>query len=108
MEHLAQSHISGHGRHTFVVQSRVYVAARSTVAFCSVSRTAERPGKKNTTNTATPNDPKARDEGPRLLPLEEEQRTESRLDHYIKLANVALGLWRTSKGEKLPPTEGDG
>jgi hypothetical protein len=84
------------------------VAARSTVAFCSVTRTAKRRGKNNITNTATPNDPKARNEGPRLLPLEEEQRTESRLDHYIKPANIALGLWRTNKGEKLPPTEGDG
>jgi hypothetical protein len=84
------------------------VATRSTVAFCSVSRTAKRRGKKNITNTATPNDPKARDNGPRLLPLEEEQRMESRLDHYIKLANVALGLWRTNKRERLLPKEGVG
>jgi hypothetical protein len=46
------------------------VATRSTVAFCSVSRTAKRRGKKNIMNTATPNDPKARDEGPRLLEID--------------------------------------
>jgi hypothetical protein len=49
------------------------------------------------------NDRKARDEGPRLLPQEEEQRIESRLDHYIKLANIALGLWRGDHAEKLRP-----
>lgn len=32
-----------------------------------------------------PHQPEARDEGPRLLPLNEEQRGESRLDHYITL-----------------------
>jgi hypothetical protein len=94
--------------HTFVVQSSVYGCGSLNrgILFCDSNGRATR--KKNITNTATPNDPKARDEGPRLLPLEEEQRTESRLDHYIKLANIALGLWRTNKGEKLPPTEGDG
>ena len=52
-----------------------------------------------------PSEPEARDEGPRLLPLEVEQRAESRLDHYIKLANVALGLPRSDKRGKLPAKE---
>jgi len=52
-----------------------------------------------------PSKPEARDEGPRLLPLEVEQRAESRLDHYIKLANVALGLQRGDQRGKLPLKE---
>jgi hypothetical protein len=51
-----------------------------------------------------PSAPEARDEGPRLLPLEEKQRSESRLGHYIELANIALGLPPVRSG-KLPPEE---
>ena len=39
-----------------------------------------------------PTAPAARDEGPRLLPLEEATREPSRLEHYLDLADVALGL----------------
>ncbi len=40
-----------------------------------------------------PNKPEARDEGPRLLPLPEEkpEQQNSKLQHYINLADVALG-----------------
>jgi len=34
----------------------------------------------------------ARDEGPRLLPLEDRVSEPSRLEHYLDLADVALGL----------------
>jgi hypothetical protein len=34
----------------------------------------------------------ARDEGPRLLPLEDPVSESSRLEHYLDLADVALGL----------------
>jgi hypothetical protein len=44
-----------------------------------------------------PTAPAARDEGPRLLPLEETTRESSRLEHYLDLADVALGL------KKRPP-----
>jgi len=41
--------------------------------------------------------PAARDEGPRLLPLDETTRESSRLEHYLDLADAALGL------KKKPP-----
>jgi hypothetical protein len=34
--------------------------------------------------------PEARDEGPRLLPLEKEHPAESRLDYYLALADRSL------------------
>jgi hypothetical protein len=43
-----------------------------------------------------PTAPAARDEGPRLLPLEETARESSRLEHYLDLADVALGLKKRS------------
>jgi len=48
--------------------------------------------KKRAVRVFGPEEPEARDEGPRLLPLSEEQRRESRLDHYVTLANIALGI----------------
>jgi hypothetical protein len=36
----------------------------------------------------------ARDEGPRLIPLEDRISEPSRLEHYLDLADVALGLRR--------------
>ncbi len=36
--------------------------------------------------------PAARDEGPRLIPLEEKTSEPSRLDHYLELADSALGV----------------
>jgi hypothetical protein len=38
-----------------------------------------------------PSAPAARDEGPRLIPLEEKAKEPSRLDHYLELADSALG-----------------
>jgi len=49
-----------------------------------------------------PEKPEARDEGPRLLPLEERQKeSESRLQHYMDLANLALApKKKKSNGQK--------
>jgi hypothetical protein len=38
-----------------------------------------------------PSSPAARDEGPRLIPLEEKSKEPSRLEHYLELADSALG-----------------
>jgi hypothetical protein len=43
-----------------------------------------------------PTAPQARDEGPRLLPLGERVSEPSKLDHYLDLADAALGLRKTS------------
>lgn len=37
-----------------------------------------------------PTQPEARDEGPRLLPLDKESTADSRLERYIRLADIAL------------------
>ena len=50
-----------------------------------------------------PEEPEARDEGPRLIPLPEDQRGESRVNHYITLANLALGVPSSNRSGKLPP-----
>lgn len=39
-----------------------------------------------------PTAPDARDEGPRLIPLEDRVSEPSRLEHYLDLADVALGV----------------
>jgi len=39
-----------------------------------------------------PTDDAARDEGPRLIPLGDRTREPSRLEHYLDLADRALGL----------------
>jgi hypothetical protein len=39
-----------------------------------------------------PTAPQARDEGPRLLPLGDRVSEPSKLDHYLDLADAALGL----------------
>ena len=39
-----------------------------------------------------PTDEIARDEGPRLIPLSEHSKEPSRLEHYLELADTALGL----------------
>jgi len=44
----------------------------------------------------------ARDEGPRLLPLGERSKEPSRLEHYLELADTALGLKRAPAGHKKP------
>jgi hypothetical protein len=43
-----------------------------------------------------PSQPSARDEGPRLIPLDEPAKEASRLDHYLELADMALGIKRTT------------
>jgi len=48
-----------------------------------------RPGK---VERLPPSAEAARDEGPRLLPLEDRVSEPSRLEHYLDLADVALGL----------------
>jgi hypothetical protein len=40
----------------------------------------------------------ARDEGPRLLPLHDHAKEPSRLEHYLDLADTALGLRAENKG----------
>jgi len=49
-----------------------------------------------------PSAPDARDEGPRLIPLEERSNEPSRLEHYLELADTALGLNRSPGGHKKP------
>jgi hypothetical protein len=39
----------------------------------------------------------ARDEGPRLIPLAERSKEPSRLEHYLELADRALGMKRDPK-----------
>jgi hypothetical protein len=39
-----------------------------------------------------PTAPSARDEGPRLIPLEDPISEPSRLEHYLDLADAALGM----------------
>ncbi len=46
-----------------------------------------------------PSAPAARDEGPRLIPLEEKTKEPSRLDHYLELADSALGREINKKTE---------
>ncbi len=41
----------------------------------------------------------ARDEGPRLLPLVDRSKEPSRLEHYLDLADTALGKKSESKRE---------
>ncbi|MGH9517014.1 MAG: hypothetical protein ACRD3P_15195 [Terriglobales bacterium] len=42
----------------------------------------------------------ARDEGPRLIPLADRSKEPSRLEHYLELADRALGMKRESKSGK--------
>lgn len=44
-----------------------------------------------------PNEPAARDEGPRLIPLDDRMKEPSRLEHYLDLADTALGLKRVER-----------
>ena len=45
----------------------------------------------------SPSDDAARDEGPRLIPLEDRSREPSRLEHYLDLADRALSLKRRDR-----------
>jgi hypothetical protein len=44
-----------------------------------------------------PTEPAARDEGPRLIPLDDRSKEPSRLEHYLELADTALGLKRAER-----------
>jgi hypothetical protein len=44
-----------------------------------------------------PEEPAARDEGPRLIPLDDRSKEPSRLEHYLELADTALGLKRAER-----------
>ena len=44
-----------------------------------------------------PTEPAARDEGPRLIPLDDRSKEPSRLEHYLELADTALGLKRAPR-----------
>ena len=44
-----------------------------------------------------PTEPAARDEGPRLIPLDDRSKEPSRLEHYLELADTALGLKRSER-----------
>ena len=44
-----------------------------------------------------PSEPAARDEGPRLIPLDDRSKEPSRLEHYLELADTALGLKRAER-----------
>ncbi|MGH9529821.1 MAG: hypothetical protein ACRD2S_07885 [Terriglobales bacterium] len=53
--------------------------------------------KKKLVKILSPKDPKARDEGPRLIPLGDRQAqgsASSRMDYYLSLADKMLGLKR--------------
>jgi hypothetical protein len=43
-------------------------------------------------NRIPPTEAAARDEGPRLIPLNQISKEPSRLEHYLELADTALGL----------------
>jgi hypothetical protein len=49
-----------------------------------------------------PTEADARDEGPRLIPLDERSREPSRLEHYLELADTALGVKRAAATHKKP------
>jgi hypothetical protein len=44
-----------------------------------------------------PTEAAARDEGPRLIPLDDRSKEPSRLEHYLDLADTALGLKRSQR-----------
>ncbi|HTM38642.1 MAG TPA: hypothetical protein VL156_17955 [Terriglobales bacterium] len=44
-----------------------------------------------------PEESAARDEGPRLIPLDDHSKEPSRLEHYLELADTALGLKRPER-----------
>lgn len=54
---------------------------------------AKRPAAKKL-KAIPPSEPSARDEGPRLIPLDDRSKEPSRLEHYLELADTALGLKR--------------
>jgi hypothetical protein len=59
-----------------------------------VPRSTKKQNGKNKTSLKRlpPSAPAARDEGPRLLPLDESGKEPSRLEHYLELADSALSI----------------
>jgi hypothetical protein len=55
-----------------------------------VPRKRKRKIEKSAVKVSPPHAPEARDEGPRLLPLERKPQPDSKLQHYMELANIAL------------------
>jgi hypothetical protein len=55
-----------------------------------VPRKRKRKIEKSAVKIIPPHAPEARDEGPRLHPLERKPQPDSKLQHYIELANIAL------------------
>ena len=53
--------------------------------------------KRQTLKPIPPTEPAARDEGPRLIPLGDHSKEPSRLEHYLDLADTALGLKPTTR-----------
>ena len=52
---------------------------------------------RHTIKPIPPTEPAARDEGPRLIPLDDRSKEPSRLEHYLELADTALGLKRPDR-----------
>jgi hypothetical protein len=63
---------------------------------CAKSKSREKIGKPRLRKLKPipPTQPDARDEGPRLIPLDDRAKEPSRLEHYLELADTALGLKR--------------
>lgn len=59
--------------------------------------TRKRESKASKLKLIPPTEPTARDEGPRLIPLDEPSKEPSRLEHYLELADTALGLKRDER-----------
>lgn len=53
--------------------------------------------RRRTLKPIPPTEPAARDEGPRLIPLDDRSKEPSRLEHYLELADTALGLKRSER-----------
>jgi hypothetical protein len=59
--------------------------------------TKPRTATKDSLQRLPPSSEAARDEGPRLIPLVDRSKEPSRLEHYLELADRALGLKREPK-----------
>jgi hypothetical protein len=69
-----------------------------------LKRKKQKPSKKRRTARPStqvqripPTSEAARDEGPRLIPLADRSKEPSRLEHYLELADRALGMKREPK-----------
>lgn len=58
----------------------------------TASRTKKNSSAAKKLSLIPPTEPAARDEGPRLIPLNNAAKEPSRLEHYLDLADTALGL----------------